>query len=398
MKTLRIYLLIFSCIVLFSCGEEASEQFEKEKFVRIYDFSGFTESFTPIDVKQTEDNGYLIVANFEKQDDVLTRGVYLLKVDESGMVVHDRFLENQYIRALKGLEFINGKYYFMCMNDSYRAVLVETDADVQSPVFHETALSYPGAAAYAGQEGFLVLSYNQVDKATVVSRVSATGAVSVSRNFKIADDDSMEDIVMKHFLGMGKQFPFSVGKFSNGNYFFNGFYDYTFSLVTTGLADDNDVNGFIHGQHENGGFSAVVPLTGNTFAASYFNFGSNYFVPRATLPGGPATISDIGGYHMRELVPDANVHIDRVTIDSKNLLLYSTDVKSRQIALYFYDESSGELTGTMYLGFSNPYTLGRVVTTEDGGLAICGTTFIAGRFPRICLFKISKEELTQLVQ
>ncbi len=398
MKTLRSYLLILFGIFLFACGEEASEQFEKEKFVRIYDFSGFTESFTPIDIRQTADKGYLIVANFEKQTDELIRGVYLLKVDESGRIMHDRFLENQYVRALKGLEFINGKYYFMCMNDSYRAVLVETDDDVQSPVFHEVALSFPGAATYAGSDGFLVLSYNPEDKTSVVSRVSTTGSVTLSRNFKIADDDSMEDIVIKHFLGTGKQFPFAVGKFSNGSYFFNGFYDYTFSLVTTGLADDNDVNSFIHGQHENGGFSAVVPLSGNTFAASYFNFGSNYFVPSASLPGGPATISDIGGYQMRELVPDANVHIDRVTVESRNLLLYSTDVKSRQIALYFYDGNTDELAGTMYLGFSNPYMLGRVVTTEDGGLAICGTTFIAGRFPRICLFKISKEELSEAVR
>jgi hypothetical protein len=36
-----------------------------------------------------------------------------------------------------------------------------------------------------------------------------------------------------------------------------------------------------------------------------------------------------------------------------------------------------------------------MTTTKDGGLVVCGTTYVAGRFPRICLFKISAEELAK---
>jgi hypothetical protein len=42
-----------------------------------------------------------------------------------------------------------------------------------------------------------------------------------------------------------------------------------------------------------------------------------------------------------------------------------------------------------------PYEIAAMTTTSDGGLAVCGITCVAGRFPRICLFKISGAELAK---
>ncbi len=61
---------------------------------------------------------------------------------------------------------------------------------------------------------------------------------------------------------------------------------------------------------------------------------------------------------------------------------------------YFFSLTPDGL-GSRYLGFSNPYEIAAMTTTSDGGLAVCGITYVAGRFPRICLFKISGAELAK---
>ena len=393
MKFAGQFLFVIVAICFCGCAEEPSDDHEKEDFVRIYDYNGFAESFRPVDMVQTPDNGFLLVAGRDRQVDSPERGIYLLKVRDDGSVERDLVLENSYVRPVPGLFEVNGNYYFFCMNSFSEAVLVEADASLENINYYPTGLSYPAAASYSGSEGFLLLSYDQVDKKTRFSKVTSDGAVTVSRKFRITDNDSMEDIIMQHFLNTGRQYPFAVGKFSNGDYYFNGFFDYTFSLVITSLRNDDDVTNVIHGQHENGGLSAVTPLPGNQFATAYFNFGSNYFVPSVSLAGIPGTINDLGGYNMRELVPDAAVDIQRITVNDEPLLMYGTNVKAKQIGLFFYDQTSGALRGSRYLGFSNPYEFGKSIITHDGGVAVCGTTHIAGRFPRICLFKISKSEL-----
>lgn len=399
MKFIGHLVLMCAAIVVFTrCAEEPSELSETENFVRIYDHNGFAESFYPVDIVQTPDKGFLLVAARDRQVDLPQPGIYLLKVRDDGSVEKDVLMEQAFVRPVPGVFEINGKYYFFCMNSTSEAILVETDASLETINYFPTGLSYPAATSYSTGDGFLLLSYDQVDKKTRFSKVTPTGDVTLTRRFRIADNDSMEDIIMQHFLNTGRQFPFAVGRFPSGEYYFNGFFDYTFSLVTTRLQGDDDVSQFIHGQHENGGLSAVVPLSGNQFATAYFNFGSNYFVPSVSLAGAPGTISNLGGYNMRELVPDAAVGIQPISVANKSILMYSSNVKAKQIGLFFYDQTSGALVGTRYLGFSNPYELGKSIATEDGGIAVCGTTHIAGRFPRICLFKISKEELAGSIQ
>lgn len=399
MKSFAFLLSLIVLALTFSgCAEQTPEMPDTKDFVRIYDHNGFAESFHPVDFTQTPDNGYLMLARRERDVDSPERGVYLLKVGDDGRVEKDLLMDDTYITPVAGMPEVNGNYYFFCMNSFSEAVLVQTDASLENISYFPVGLSYPAAAAYSGSDGFLLLSYDQVEKKNRFSKVSLTGDVSVSRKFRIADDDSMEDVILQHFLNTGRQFPFSVGRFPNGEYYFNGFFDYTFSFVATRLREDDDVSQVIHGQHENGGISAVAPLSENHFATAYFNFGSNYFVPSVSLSENSGSISNLGGYSMRELVPDAFVAIERITVNGMPMLMYSTDVKGKQIGLFFYDETGGALRGTRYLGFSNPYQIGKSIMTKDGGLAVCGTTHLAGRFPRICLFKISREELKKTIR
>ncbi len=246
--------------------------------------------------------------------------------------------------------------------------------------FRSKAITYPAAVAFE-DNGFVLQSYNSEALETVISKVSLAGAVGASKGFSIGTDEGLEDPIINHFFFNGKKFPFAVGKVNNGLYYFNGFYDYTFSLVFTNINAD-DPAGVVQGQHENGGFSAIAPLGGNTFAYSRFHFGENFLLPRTTLTlNGPSVGANIDDYPLPELVPNAKVRILRTTVNEKPVIIYGSDTKSKQIGLYFYDEASGAFVGSHYLGFSNPYEFASVVPTTDGGLAVCGTTYLAGRFP-----------------
>ena len=276
------------------------------------------------------------------------------------------------------------------------AQIAEVDADLSAvnitPV--QGGLTYPCAASYV-ENNFVLLSYDNGNKESVISLVSLSGGVSASKGYSIGTGEDIEEPIINHFIRTGRQYPFEVGRVSSSLYYFNGFYNYTFSLVFTNISSD-DPQGVVQGNQDDGGFSAVAPLGGSKFATSRFNFGDNFLLPNKDLStSGISSATNLGGYSLPEMVENANVKILRSTIDNKNVLIYGTDTKSKQIGLLFYEESSGIFLSSRYLGFSNPFEIASFTQTADGGLAVCGTTYLAGRFPRICIFKLSKDKLKE---
>lgn len=393
-KLTSLLLICTLSLLVFSCVEETTPELEEQKFTRIFDNNQFNVSNTPIDVAQTPDGGYLILSSRRLTDSDFA-GVYLMKVNERGGFVSDLQVEEQFVNPIGNLMFLDGYYYFFCMDElAVQAHIAKVSPDLAevSIVPVSSGLSYPAAASPDGAN-FLLLSYDHVEKLSVLSLINAGGTVVAAKGFDIGIGEDVEEPIINHFIGAGKQFPFLVGRISGGPYFFNGFYNYTFSLVFTDLSQDDPI-GVVQGQHDDGGFSAITHIASTKFAASRFNFGDNYLLPNVILPSGSITSTvDYPGNTLPELVPNANVRILRSAIKDVSTLIFASDTRSKQIALLFYDEATGALKGSHYLGFSNPFEVASIIQTEDNGLVVCGTTYLAGRFPRICLFKLSKEEL-----
>ena len=381
-----------TCLLLLSaCSNDSDPEADKANFVRIYDSDRYNTSYTPIDIKQTPDGGYLILAS-RRLDESNFPGTYILKVDDLGAFVSEQLVDEAYVNPIGQLIPLNESYFFFCMEEvNLQTQLVEINTDGEIIQMSNVGGTYPTAATLDGNN-FLLLSYDNGNLQTVVSIVNPEGNTLQASAFSVGAGDAVEEPIINHFLRTGMQFPYQVGKTSGGRYFFNGFYNYTFSLVFTDLGSGG--LGVVQGQQDDGGITYLAELPGNSFATARFNFGDNYFLPRATLgTTGISSSTDLGGFTLPEMVDNAPVKILVSTIKDTDVIVYVSNTKAGQIGIYVYDLASGEFLGSKYLGFSNPYEIGAIINTADDGLAIAGTTYVTGRFPRITLFKISKEEL-----
>ncbi len=393
---LRIYrytLLLFLFGILISCSKTETVNPE-DSFVRIYDNSEFGGSFFPVDVKQTEDGGYLILAEV-KLTETNFYGVYLLKVDKQGNFLWENKSTATYVNPIPGLFKINTDYYFFCMDRfSLNTYLMRVNDGFEPTVERTFALQYPLAVSQTSDNGFLLQTYNRLTLNSQLSKISSAFAVSWTGNYPVLED--AEEKLIEHLTKSGQKLPFLTGE-GNGGYFLNGFSNYTFAMVftnTTNGANTGVVNGFRY----DGAVSSAVALTGGKYALSRFNFGENFILPQTTVStSGITSATNLTGKAVTELVNNANVIAKKITSGTKEVVLFASSTKGNQIVVYAYDATSGTLLGTKYLGYTNPYEIAGFTTTADGGIAILGTNYIgAGRFPRICLFKLSKAELTEI--
>ncbi len=395
-KILSILALFLLAFGYFSCSEESNPEFDQDNFTKIYDSNSFTATYYPIDLEQTADGGFIILARTEIENTNFF-GTYLLKADQDGNFENEMHFDASFVNPVAKFMKVGDTYTFFCMDEFRMAKLVSIDGNLENlTVSLVNGITYPYVAAL-DNTNFVLQSFNDVDKKTAMSIINPAGNVVKNKEFDLGagfEIDPEIDIV-QHFFKFGKKIPFQVGK-TGSTYYFNGFYNYSIALVFTDLNAD-DPQGVVYGEGDNGGISTAVPIAGSKFALARTNFGKNYMLPNQTLNMSGISSSE-GGNPFPELEINAPIQILRATSESKNVLVYASNTRSKQIGLYFYDETTGAFLSSRYLGFSNPFEIGNLTQTEDGGLAVCGTTYLAGRFPRICLFKISKEELAKQVK
>lgn len=403
MNTIKVCFPVLCAALLFllllpGCDIEESAANANESFLKVYDNNLFDGAYIPLDIQQTADGSYLILSG-TKIEESNFMGITILRTDAEGNFLNEYTLEPQYVHPTYNLIKNEEGFFFFCMDGvSLQAQLVKI-SEADGTIARVTPVGntqYPLYATASDNNKFILQSYNNNDKQTMLSVIESDGKVSKRQGFGIGAGVAVEQPLIAHFTRTGRQLPFLAGKTDAGLFYFNGFYNYTFSLVFTNLNSETP-SGVVQGQQDNGGTSAFLPLGGNKFAASSFNFGDNYIHPGITInTQGITSAVDLPGLSMPELLPDTRVIAKRVVINGTNTLLYGSNTKNGQIILLAYDELTGALKGTHYLGFSYPYEIAGFVQTEDEGLAIAALTYVAGRFPRICLFKLSKAELGKI--
>lgn len=403
MRSIRIsrlfQILMLSILIgLGSCDIGDNNKVEPETTVKIYDNGSYSDSYDPIDITETSDGGYLILTSFKTAATDFAN-VSILKVDSEGNFVAETKLPDGYVNPIKGFLKTESSLHFFCMDRLTLACkLVQVFED---GTYNETATIeaiYPLASSYDANSGqFLLLSYDREDKNTIVSKINLAGSITDQVKFEIGFGDfDAEESIIKHFSGTGRTLPFFCGSLANGSYYFNGYYRYTMSLVTFTFTSSTPKS-IVYGYKDERALSALVSSESVTSASKY-EYGSMYFIPNLgsdKLESGISASSDLSGFPIPELKENTQVLIKHVQIGGRDLIIFGSNSRGGQIALYIYDKSTSELLGTKYLGYTNPYEISGISTTAKGGLVITGKTWISNRFSRVCMFRLSAEEIKE---
>lgn len=398
MRSLLFANIILAGLTIFSACESAESVADpSESFTRIYDDNRFEASYNPIDIVQTSDGGYLILGS-RKTDLSDFAGVYLLKVDEAGNFVSEIDYSASLVHPLDEILEIGSSFYMVAMDPvNLQAVLVTIQESGETgDITPLGGFIYPLGVGTDGNN-IILQSFNLDDKLTVMSVHNVSGQATLTKTFSIGPGSDYVIPVLEHFTETGKQLPFKAGKLPGGTFYFNGFYNYTFSLVFTNLQDD-EPQGVTQGQHEDGGISAVQPLQGQEFAIASFNYGNNFLLPKLSLnTTGISSAIDLVENPFPELVQDAPIELKLID-GATPRIVFGSHTRNGQMVLYSFDQTDGSLTGTKYLGYNNQTELAGFTPTADGGIAVLGRTYISGRFGRMTLYKLSEKETSEFLK
>jgi hypothetical protein len=256
--------------------------------------------------------------------------------------------------------------------------------------------SYPLAAGLNRNNELILLSYNQDSRESVMSLVSIDGQIQNQASYSIGAGNNVLEAITDHFTRRKDRLPFFCGQAPNSSYYFNGFYNFTMSLVFTDLGDDP--TGVIQGQNTDAAMKYLLPIGGNNYAFIAYQF-SDHFLSGSTELSANSVTSSVNYFNRKvpEIAPNAISKIVDYSFGTDEYAIIASETEGRQVILYFFDKNTGDLINTLFLGTLNPFTFADLEVFEDGGIAVLGTTFLADRFERVYLQKISRTQLTEII-
>ncbi len=394
-NTFYIFLVLLFGII--SCDTEKSEVELTNNFVKIYNNEDFKINYRPLDIKQTKDGGFIILGVEGSNN------TYISRITDVGEFLSDTVISSPYTNPLSELIEINDAYHFFSMDDvtlGLHLLKVSLSDSSQTPEVVKSfpEIIYPLHASQTPDGGFIIQSYNRDHKTTVLTKLSAGFSIAWQEEYEVLED--VEEKIIAKFAGTGERtMPYFTGTTDDaGTYFFNGYFNFNFSMVFVN-ASNGEMIGVLNGLREETGISAAAHLGDADYALARYSFNDNFIAPKGEITPQDAKFSgEIEDNKLSEVEAHAVVKIKRLVINGKDVVVYGTHTKSKQIVLYLYDEADGVLLGIKYFGDVSPYEFGSFNITNDGGLVVLGRTFVAGRFPRMVVFKISQDDLNSLAE
>ena len=208
MKLYRLtYIFIF--FLLWSCDISKNNIEPTASFVKIYDDNRFEEEYYPLDVIQTADNGFLILAE-KKNEQSLFTSVYVLRTDALGNVLSQTEMDAPYAKPVNGWSKIGDNYYFVCMdatNLTGQLVAVDEAGVLADPIII-AGITYP-LVTKQDDNNLVILSFDNIDGKSVISVVNTSGQITQQASYDIGAGVDVEKPIIDHLTRNGDQLPFS---------------------------------------------------------------------------------------------------------------------------------------------------------------------------------------------
>ncbi len=403
MRANFIFHLLLILGLVIGCKKHKENKIEPDKqFVRYINTSSILTDLVPIDVVRTSDQGFLIMGSSPS----ITKNyhtIYLLKIDKEGQFVWDGYLPEKYVNPVSDLIFKEGSYNILCMDAVSGTRLIKVfDNGLKTEeikFFEEIQLPLQGSATPDG--GYLILNVNLSDKWSGITKINPDLSTKWSEQYYFNENFAAE--IDRHLKREGLPLSFLTGSLKSSEaYYFNGFADANFSSLFLNPADGKtDGYNQIGGDRSYAAIKTIVPLGGNRFAVSrYDRSGNIYFVPNCSIDiksGTAIANTELGGIKFPDIEPNSRVICKNMLIAGRQVLVYGANSKNKGIGLYLFDSNTGIFLGSKSFSLETPLDMGGFELAQDGGLLVMGKTYIANRFPRVCVFKLNQEEATKLV-
>lgn len=440
-------LLFFLCLCFASCDRKTTGTNLTESFKKIYE-KPFTNNYTAIDIKQTQDGGYIILAEVAAEGKAGSYP-YLLKIDNQGNFMWDTgdtdneifqdYTNPANLLVLKQDQ--QQQYYFFCNKvpgsqsnkvanvRSPIALLKLTDinnrpdepepVDFSYDLFNLNEVDYyddknrtifPLHASITRDDFILLLAFDEPNSRILVRKMNING----ERIWTDRHENHFQDICQYTHPILDKRHHFTsiVENDNTGNNFYyfqsySRFETHQYSGICFRIAKIDTGNGRINKKGEFPARRPFIALDCDISGSGEVKFSGariedniiSFLVNFELVKDVGESVDDIVGHSQVELFVSKPVYIMTMDVNGRKTSFFAGSAKNNKIVLYAYDWSTRTLLNQKYFGHTNIYEASSLIETKDGGIAILGTTIVAGWWlGRICLFKISKSELEDFVQ
>jgi hypothetical protein len=401
-----------------ACNPKYQDATPGDSFRKIYDKSD-TSHYVGLDIAQTADGGYIILGKVD-------RAPYLLRVDEQGRFLWDTAftMSENYRDPAPGIlirESANPggtEYYFFCLSLPEDVVagwvitkllkFYEKDNRLVNPKPEATILCdkngrlliKPISAAKIGDDRFLLLAQDKESK-------DGSGMMSVKINTLgvVLDAEKHAPFYMCDYPPEDKRYHIAASLANQSKCFFQTYKResvegancfMTAMMEASGYADD---------------YIAEFPLIDPFIAMEWHGEeGENSTLSGARVEEGlvhymvniPIREADNDNYKkegetLNELDESLPVYIQTAMSGGEEIVFFLGTARSGDIEIYAYKLADRKFWGYMEInGGRERYVAAGLIETRDGGLAVLGNTNIESRMGRICLFKLSKEEVAAM--
>lgn len=381
------FLLLTAALFFGGCKKDSLPKGMAPGYFKIYDDQAAGNGYRTLDMHETADGGALILASLNH-----TQG-YLVRIDDKGEYLTSALLPAEHKHPLPTLLYIDGGFYVGCMDavGLYTRILkIDPNTCAIESATEFPDLLYPLAFSAVDGNSVLLLGYDRYTYRSQLSKISLNGQTQWTAEANVNQDAEAQ--IVNHLNGTGKRYPFFTAGW-NGKYVMNGFNNYSFSfLVFSAGASFPDA--IYNGSNFSSGASAFFTPDGGSALLSRFSFGKSYLVPAFAQASGVVDLTDnLGGIFVEEAEADSEFKLGTVTVDNVPYLCFAYNTTNGRTAIGFLDAGGG-LKARKYFGSGeNPFKIGNFRATQDKGLLVAGTFFVAGAFPRPALFKLNEKEL-----
>lgn len=406
-NTFILWALLGLCLASLSCDPKFTRADPSESFSKLYDVVGELIHLEAVDIKQTPDGGYIILGKLETVP-------YLLRVDRQGNFLWDareEFLPSAtYLYPIPEIYILNQAggltYFHFCRKRSpdgasTAIALLKVIETAPSRSFAEVPLTgehmgnhfdIPLDAKTTPDQKMLLLAVDGFSNHVLFSKINPDGSPVWEKMFPF----SFACANVYPVLGQGNHFFESLEHSGNLFYSFQSYLprDSTLFPVCFGITAVNPADGTPFEQFPVASPFIALHRHGFTASGAILVEDAVYFFVNTRMD------QELGPDNLLlqfELIASRPLYIRTVNLNSQEILLFLGSEKSKRIVLFAYNLSKGSrVPNKRYFGHTNVYEAAGLIQTGDGGLAVLGTAFLGGQLGRICLFKLSKEELEQL--